>query len=42
MWPPSPPPPVVPVIAGRIGAAPADWLAANRTNFFGVFGFGPP
>jgi mRNA interferase MazF len=30
------------VIAGRLGAAPADWLAANRTTFFGVFGFGSP
>ncbi len=28
------------VIAGRIGAAPADWLLAHRTVFFGVFGFG--
>jgi mRNA interferase MazF len=30
------------VITGRLGAAPADWLAANRGLFFGVFGFGPP
>ena len=30
------------VIAGRLGAAPATWLAAQRTVFFGVFGFGPP
>ena len=30
------------VIAGRLGAAPADWLMANRAIFFGVFGFGPP
>ena len=30
------------VIVGRLGAAPADWLAANRAIFFGVFGFGPP
>ena len=29
------------VIAGRLGAAPADWLMANRAIFFGVFGFGP-
>jgi mRNA interferase MazF len=28
------------VIAGRLGAAPADWLAANRAIFCGVFGFG--
>ncbi len=28
------------VIAGRIGAAPADWLRAQRGTFFGVFGFG--
>jgi mRNA interferase MazF len=30
------------VIVGRLGAAPADWLAANRAHFFGVFGFGLP
>ena len=30
------------VIAGKIGAAPADWLHAHRAVFFGVFGFGPP
>ena len=30
------------VIAGRLGAAPADWLAANSAIFFGVFGFSPP
>jgi mRNA interferase MazF len=30
------------VIAGRLGAAPADWLMANRAIFFGVFGFRPP
>ena len=30
------------LIAGRLGAVPADWLAANRTTFFGVFGFGSP
>ena len=29
------------VVVGRIGAAPADWLAASRGVFFGVFGFGP-
>jgi mRNA interferase MazF len=29
------------VIADRLGSAPADWLAANRALFFGVFGFGP-
>jgi mRNA interferase MazF len=31
-----------PVIAGKIGAAPADWLHAHRAIFFGVFGFGQP
>jgi hypothetical protein len=30
------------VIAGRPGAAPVDWLVANRAIFFGVFCFGPP
>lgn len=30
------------VIAGKIGAAPADWLHAQRMVFFGVFGFGQP
>jgi len=30
------------VIAGKIGAAPADWLGAHRAVFFGVFGFGQP
>lgn len=30
------------VLAGRLGAAPADWLAANGALFFGVFGFGSP
>lgn len=30
------------VIADRLGAAPADWLATNRAIFFGVFGFGSP
>ena len=28
------------VITGRIGNAPADWLAAQKATFFGVFGFG--
>ena len=27
------------VIAGRIGNAPADWLAAQKATFYGVFGF---
>jgi mRNA interferase MazF len=30
------------VIAGKLGDAPADWLAANRAMFFAVFGFGQP
>ena len=30
------------VIAGKIGAAPADWLVAHRCVFFGVFGFELP
>ncbi len=30
------------VIAGTIGAAPADWLHAHGAVFFGVFGFGQP
>jgi mRNA interferase MazF len=30
------------VIAGKIGAAPPDWLPAHRAVFFGVFGFGQP
>ena len=30
------------VTAGKIGAAPADWLRAHRAVFFGVFGFGRP
>jgi mRNA interferase MazF len=30
------------VIAGKLGEAPAGWLAAHRAAFFGVFGFGPP
>jgi mRNA interferase MazF len=29
------------VITGRLGNAPADWLAAQKTTFFGVFGFDP-
>jgi len=29
------------VIAGRIGEAGADWLAAQSGRFFGVFGFEP-
>jgi mRNA interferase MazF len=29
------------VITGRIGNAPAAWLAAQRATFFGVFGFHP-
>jgi mRNA interferase MazF len=28
------------IIAGPIGAAPADWLAENAATFRGVFGFG--
>jgi mRNA interferase MazF len=28
------------VITSRIGDAPADWLAAQKATFFGVFGFG--
>jgi len=27
------------VITGRLGNAAADWLAAHRSTFFGVFGF---
>ena len=27
------------VIAGKLGNAPADWLAAQSTVFFSVFGF---
>lgn len=27
------------VITGKLGDAPADWLTAHRTTFFGVFGF---
>jgi mRNA interferase MazF len=30
------------IIAGKIGDAPADWLAQHRATFFGVFGFGQP
>lgn len=30
------------VIAGRLGAAPAAWLTAQRDTFFGVFGFEAP
>jgi mRNA interferase MazF len=30
------------IIAGKINAAPADWLHAHRAVFFGVFGFGQP
>jgi mRNA interferase MazF len=30
------------VIAGKIGAAPADWLRAYQAVFFGVSGFGQP
>jgi mRNA interferase MazF len=30
------------VIAGHLGAAPPDWLAAQARTFFGVFGFTPP
>jgi mRNA interferase MazF len=30
------------VIAGRLGAAPTDWLAAQSAVFFGVFGFPQP
>lgn len=29
------------VVAGRLGDAPTEWLAAHRATFFGVFGFGP-
>ena len=28
------------VIAGKLGEAPADWLAGQRSRFFIVFGFG--
>ena len=30
------------IITGKLGDAPAAWLAAHRMAFFGVFGFGPP
>jgi hypothetical protein len=30
------------VIAGKIGAASADWLHAHRVVFFGVLGFSQP
>lgn len=30
------------VIAGKLGDAPAEWLTAQRSRFFGVFGFGLP
>lgn len=30
------------VIAGKLGDAPPDWLAAQRPTFFGVFGFDVP
>ena len=30
------------VIAGKLGDAPAAWLAAHRADFFEVFGFGQP
>ena len=30
------------VIAGKLGDAPPDWLAAGRTIFYNVFGFGEP
>lgn len=30
------------VIAGKIGAAPVEWLHAHRAVFFGVFGFASP
>ena len=30
------------VITGKLGDAPAEWLAAHRATFFGVFGFGQP
>ena len=29
------------VIAGKLGDAPAAWLASHRAGFFGVFGFKP-
>jgi len=30
------------IIVGKLGDAPASWLAANRIVFFDVFGFGQP
>ncbi len=30
------------VIAGKLGAVPPAWLAAQQAEFFGVFGFGAP
>jgi len=30
------------VIAGKVGAAPPDWLHEHRAVFCGVFGFGQP
>lgn len=30
------------VIAGKLGDAPTAWLQAQRSVFFGVFGFGQP
>jgi mRNA interferase MazF len=30
------------VIAGKIDAAPADWLHVHQAAFFGVFGFRQP
>ena len=30
------------VITGKLGDAPAEWLASHRSRFFGVFGFGEP
>lgn len=30
------------VIAGKLGDAPAAWLASYGITFFGVFGFEPP
>jgi mRNA interferase MazF len=30
------------IVTGKLGDAPPAWLAAQRTRFFGVFGFGKP
>jgi mRNA interferase MazF len=30
------------VIAGQLGIAPPEWLVAQRSRFFNVFGFGQP